>query len=106
RGETVNDCGVDSTSLGEVVLSGPAGTATLQPKIDASLGRSGGAPPRAAQAPPRGAIPAPQSTAVMPRPGTAPPAAGSPKSRSVPAVQPRGTPMSPLRPSGSPGERR
>src|SRR5207237_272487 len=65
EGETVNDWRVDSISLGEVVLSGPAGSATLQPKIDASLGRPGGAPPRPAQTPPRGAIPAPQSTAAM-----------------------------------------
>jgi len=106
EGETVNDWRVDSISLGEVVLSGPAGSTTLQPKIDAGLGRPGIAPQRTAQTPPKGAVPAPQSTAVMPRPGTVPPAAAPSKSRSVPAVQPRGTPMSPLRPSDSPGERR
>jgi hypothetical protein len=104
EGETLNDWRIDSITLGEVVLSGPAGSATLQPTIDASLGRQVALPPRPAQRPPQGAAPGPQPTGVAPRPGSAT-AAGPPKSRSVPSAQAPGTPMSPLRPPGAPRER-
>ena len=92
EGEMINDWRLDSIAPGEVVLSGPAGTTTLQPKIDTSLARRVVAPPRPTPSPPQVAAPGP-------------PTAGPPKPRSVPAVQSPGTPMSPLRPQGAPRER-
>jgi general secretion pathway protein N len=100
EGEMMNDWRVESITPGEVVLSGPAGTTTLEPKIDASIVRRVAAPPRPAQTPPQVAAPGPQPAAVAARPGVAPPVAGPPKPRSMPAVQSSGTPMSPLRQSG------
>src|SRR6266851_3176216 len=92
EGEMINDWRLESIAPGEVVLSGPAGTTTLQPKIDASLARRVVAPPRPTPSPPQVAA-------------SGPPIAGPPKPRSVPAVQSPGTPMSPLRPQGAPRER-
>src|SRR5229473_1475370 len=37
EGETINDWRVDRITLREVVLSGPSGSTTMEPKIDASL---------------------------------------------------------------------
>ncbi len=92
EGEMINDWRLESIAPGEVVLSGPAGTTTLQPKIDTSLARRVAAPSRPTPSPPQVA-------------GPAPPIAGTPKPRSAPAVQSPGTPMSPLRPQGAPRER-
>ena len=92
EGEMINDWRLESIAPGEVVLSGPAGTTTLQPKIDASLARRVVAPPRPTPSPPQVAA-------------SGPPIAGPPKPRSAPAVQSPGTPMSPLRPQGAPRER-
>jgi hypothetical protein len=100
EGETMKDWRLDSITPQEVVLSGPAGTRTLLPKIDASLVRRAPVPPaaaaRAAQNP---------STAQPGGPGVAARAApGAPlKPASVPAVRLPGTP--PLRLPGAPRER-
>ena len=104
EGEMINEWRLDSITPEEVVLSGPAGTASLQPKIDASLVRRTVAPPRPTSQP-QATAPNPQPAAVAARPGTAPPAAGLPKPPSIPAVHSPGTPMSPLRPSTAPRER-
>jgi len=88
EGEMMNDWRLESIVPGEVVLSGPAGTRTLQPKIDASLARRVAAPPRPPQAAARN-----------------PPSAGAPTPRLTPAAQSPGTPMTPLRPQGAPRER-
>jgi hypothetical protein len=114
EGETVNDWRVDRITLREVVLSGPAGSTTMEPKIDASLVRPAPtAPPRPAPGQPQAAAPAAPPAAappaVRPRaPGvTAPaaPGAAPQKPATTPAAARPGTPMSPLRPPGSPGER-
>ena len=105
EGETMNDWRLDSITLREVVLSGPSGTRTLQPKSDAGLARRVPTPPRPAQNSAQVAAPGPQPPATAARPGIAPPAVARPKARSMPAVQSPGTPMSPLRPPGAPRER-
>ena len=92
EGEMMNDWRLDRITPGEVVLSGPSGTRTLQPKIDARLTRRVAAPPRPAQSPPQVAAP-----------GS--PVAGASKPRATPAAQSPGTPMSPLRPATAPRER-
>ncbi len=92
EGEMINDWRLESIAPGEVVLSGPGGTTTLQPKIDASLARRVVAPPRPTPSPP-------------PVAASGPPIAAPPKPRSTPAVQSPGTPMSPLRPQGIARER-
>ncbi len=97
EGEMMNEWRLDSVTPGEVVLSGPVGTATLQPRIDASLARRVVAPPRPASPP--------QPAAVAARPGITPPGAGSPKPPSTSAAQTPVTPMSPLRPPSAPRER-
>ncbi len=110
EGETVNNWRVDSITLGEVVLSGPAGSTALQPKIDASLVRRAPAPPRSAQGPPQGVAPgAPPATAPagatpltrQKGPGIAapaPPGTAPLKPASNPRVTPPGTPMTPRMP--------
>jgi len=105
EGETMNEWRLDSIALREVVLSGPSGTRTLQPKSDAGLARRAAAPPRPAQNSAQAAAPIPQPPATATRPGIAPPVAGRPKARSIPALQSPGTPTSPLRPPGAPRER-
>src|SRR6201995_1796046 len=50
EGETLKDWRLDSISPGKVLLSGPAGTIKLAPKLDANLVR----PPRPVAAPPGG----------------------------------------------------
>jgi len=98
EGEMMNEWRLDSITPEEVVLSGPAGTASLQPKIDASLVRRTVAPPRPPNQP-QAAAPNPQPAAVAARPGAAPPIAG-PKLPS-----PAFMPLSPLRPSTARRER-
>jgi hypothetical protein len=116
EGEMVNDWRVDRITMREVVLSGPSGSTTLQPKIDASLVRPAPAPPRPAQGQPQaaaaGALPAKApaaAPAARPKgPGLAVPApsgAVPQKPTSIPAVTGPGTPMSPLRSPGNPRER-
>ena len=105
EGEMMNEWRLDSISPEEVVLSGPAGTTSLQPKIDASLVRKAAAPPPPASPPPVPApAPAPQSPAVAAaRPMMAPTIIGQPKLPSV--FQAPGTPLSTLRPPAARRER-
>jgi len=63
EGGTVNDWRIDNIALDAVVLSGPTGSTTLQPKIDASLTRRAPAPP-----PPRLPAVAPPAGAAAPKP--------------------------------------
>jgi hypothetical protein len=117
EGETMNDWRVDSITPGEVVLSGPAGSMTLQPKIDASLVRRGSAPPRPGQVPPPAAAPgapraaSPAAAAPPARPtgpgiaAPAPPGAAPLNPASMPAVAPPGTPLPPPRMPGAAGGR-
>jgi hypothetical protein len=97
EGGTVNDWRVESITPDAVALTGPAGSATLRPKADASLVRRMPAPP-----PPR---PAP-----MPVPGAAPPVGPRP---AAPAVAPSAAqarkpvvavtpPAAPVRPTSAP----
>ncbi len=104
EGETVNDWRVDSISLRAVVLSGPTGTTTLQPKIDTSLARLA-PPPRPAQTPAPAVAPgvprpvAPAAATAPARPKLAAPAPAGPapaKPASMPAVAPPGA--APARP--------
>ncbi len=104
EGEAMNDWRVDSITLGKVVLSGPGGSTTLQPKIDASLVRRAPVPPRPAQSLPRAvargtppaAFPAAATPPARPKvPGIAAPTpqgASPPKPASMPAVASPGTP--------------
>ena len=102
EGETMKDWRLDTITLQEVVLSGPGGTRTLQPKTDASLVRRAPAPPPAA------ARPGPNTPAAQPGgPAIAarqPPGAAPLKPALVPGVRPPGTPP-PLRIPGAPRER-
>jgi hypothetical protein len=95
EGETMKDWRLDSITPQEVVLSGPGGTRTLQPKTDASLVRRAPAPPPAA------ARPAQNPAAAQPgAPGNAarqPPGAAPLRPASVPAVRPPGTATPPIR---------
>jgi hypothetical protein len=112
EGETVNDWRVDRITLREVVLSGPTGSTTMEPKIDATLVQRVPAPPRPAPGQPQAAAPA--AAAVSP-PGARPRAPGlsapaslgtaSQKPGSTPAATRPGAPMSPLRPPGNPRDR-
>ena len=116
EGETLNDWRVDRISLGEVVLSGPEGSTTMRPKIDASLARLAPAPLRPAPGRPQAAAPAappvaPATAAPSTQPavsglaGPVPPGVAPRKPVSTPAATRRGTPMSPLRPPGTLGNR-
>jgi hypothetical protein len=116
EGETVNDWRVDRITLREVVLSGPTGSTTMEPKIDTSLVQRAPAPPRPAPGQPQAAAAAaPPAAAPGTAPGARPRAPGlsapaSPgtapqKPASTPAAARPGTPMSPLRPPGNPKER-
>jgi hypothetical protein len=99
EGETMKDWRLDSITAREVVLSGPAGTRTLQPKIDTSFARPAVAPPRLAPV-----LPPAQSKG----PGIAPagpPGATPLKPASMPAARPPGTAVTPVRPPGAPRER-
>jgi hypothetical protein len=113
EGETMNDWRVESITPGEVVLSGPAGRMTLQPKVDASLARPSAAPPRPGQIQPATAGPpaAGQVGLMLPAPPRTPatatptlPGAAPPKPPSMPAIGPLGTPP-PLRLPGATGGR-
>jgi hypothetical protein len=99
EGEMMQDWRLDSITPREVVLSGPAGTRTLQPKTDTTLARPVVTPPRLAPAPP----PAPPAG-----PGIAPPhppGAAPPRPAAAPAVRRPGNPMTPVHPPGAPRER-
>jgi hypothetical protein len=94
EGETMKDWRLDSITQREVVLSGPGGTRTLQPKIDTTLVRRAPAPAPAAARPaqnPPAAQPGAPGIAARPAPAAAPL-----RPASVPAVRPPGTPP-PLR---------
>lgn len=100
EGETMKDWRLDSITPQEVILTGPAGTRTLQPKSDTSLVRP--ATPRLAPAAP-GPPSQPKGPSVAsPRP----PGAAPLKAASAPAARQSGAPMSPNRPLGTPRERR
>jgi hypothetical protein len=103
EGETMKDWRLDSITPREVVLSGPGGTRTLQPKVDTTLTRR---PPAQAAA---AARPAPNPQAAQSGgPGNAarqPPGAAPLKPASVPAVRPPGTPTPPIRLPVPPRER-
>jgi hypothetical protein len=111
EGETMKDWRLDSITRQAVVLSGPAGTRTLQPKIDANLVRRAPTPPPPAQKPPPAAPGAPAGAhpgvagVVAPSPWgattPAPPGAAVPKPAAMPAVAPPGTPMPSLRIPGA-----
>ena len=117
EGEMMNDWRLDSITPREVVLSGPAGTRTLQPKIDTSLVRRVAAPPRRALNPPTAAAPgaqmavAPAAATPQAQPrgpgvmGVGPPGPTPLRPALMPAVAPPGTPMPPLRLPGGPRER-
>ncbi len=114
EGGTVNDWRIDNIALDAVVLSGPTGSTTLQPKIDASLTRRAPAPPPRLPAvtPPAGAA-APKPTAsaapaVMKPPGPAkrpgiamptPPGMRPPKPALAPAAAAPEAPPQPRPPS-------
>jgi hypothetical protein len=103
EGETMKDWRLDTITLQEVVLSGPGGTRTLQPKTDASLVRRAPAPPPAAARPgPNPPAAQPGGPAIAPR---QPPGAAPLKPALVPGVRPPGTPPPPLRIPGAPRER-
>jgi hypothetical protein len=104
EGEMINEWRLDSITPEEVVLSSSAGTASLQPKIDASLVRRSAVPARPPN-PPQAAASNPQPVGVAARPGVPPPTAGSLKPPSTPTVNFLGTPMSPQRPSTTPRAR-
>lgn len=103
EGETMKDWRLDSISPGEVVLTGPAGTRTLQPKTDTSLAR------RAPQPPPAAARPAPNPAAAQaggPAAGARPvPGAAPQKPVPVQATRPPGIPTPPIRLPFPPRER-
>ncbi len=115
EGEGMNEWRVDSITLGEVVLSGPAGSTTLQPKIDASLVRRAPVPPRPAPGPPQAvaagappaAAPAAATPPVRPKgPGLAAPAPPGAAPRMPPSMSPVASPgMPPLRRPGAARER-
>lgn len=111
EGETMNDWRVESITPGEVVLSGPAGRMTLQPKIDASLVRRPG-PPRPGQAQPAAAAPPAtgQVGVILPAQSRTPgiaaptlPGLAPLKPASMPAIAPPGTPVPPVRVPGAAG---
>ena len=101
EGETMKDWRLDTITPQEVVLSGPGGTRTLQPKIDASLTRRAPAPvaARPAQNPPA-VQPGGPGIAARFAPGAAPL-----KPAAMPAVRPPGAPAPPIRVPGAPRER-
>jgi hypothetical protein len=108
EGETMSDWRVESITPGEVVLTGPTGRMTLQPKVDPNLARRANALPRIGQVqPPTPAAPAAASPGglTLPRgprapgtggpglPGAAPPSPGSAPAVALPgAAQPALTP--------------
>jgi general secretion pathway protein N len=95
EGETVNDWRLDTITPHQVVLSGPAGTRTLQPKIDASVVRRAPGPPRPSQ----NAAPMPRPAAVPGAPPAAPPVAAPPRAAASRAGAPALAPtMAPLLP--------
>ena len=110
EGGAVNDWRVDSITLEAVVLSGPTGTTTLQPKTDTTLARVA-APPRAAPIPPPVAAPgavrpgAPAAAKPGARPTIALPAAGAGPMKPAPtpaAALPGATPARPGMPGVAP----
>jgi general secretion pathway protein N len=90
EGEAVSGWRIESITPREVSLSGPSGTKTLQPKMDANLAPPPGQPPIANAG---GRFPTPPAAAAGPRPPV-PPGVGQPN----PAV-PIGTPGGPPRPA-------
>src|SRR5262249_46309138 len=116
-GEALNDWKLDSISPEEVSLSGPGGTRTLQPKVDATLVRQAWVPAPSVQPPPTalagtgtvqpqaavppGRVPQPGRAAVQPQ--VAAPAAplrvGAPV-QPIPRPRPP-APLAPSIPSGS-----